>query len=390
MFDIEKIDTIKLISKPNVIKYVKMDNNEFNLLFIGSNDGSIETYQVYNNFNLYLSKTLTEYLSHLSISSNPLINLGIDKNSGYVYSVSLNEKRITISEFNYQTIIAQIPIDYSVSLFTFDNDNHKIFIANTEGSLYIYQIENLINLTLLQAIYSDEVLGRKSPIERIWLESDRNFLFISKSNTAFFYDFTEKDNFQFEIYKRLTVKTFHKRNVTGIQYRNCKGELIIATSNGMVEFWSHDYQLPVYLYRAHNSAINQVIYEKNKGYLITIGSDGRIKLWTLPESWTSEEIRRDTAKNSFSIIEASTQNKDNMALLKDVFARMSFGSFRKFSDEEIIKYSNRKFSEKEIVTPMTANTDSNTNLVNNQYDLNESDNDEYNEGSDLDGWEVDI
>lgn len=396
MFDIERLSTIRLISQPVVIKYVKMDNNEFNLLFIGTVSGSIETYQTYNNFNLYLSKTLTEYLAHLTISSNSLIDFGVDKNSGYVYSVSSNEHSITISEFNYQTIISTIPINYLVSLFCFDNDNHKIFIADTEGSLYIYQIDGLINLTLLQGIYSDDVLGRKLPIERIWLEADRNFLFISKSNTVVFYDFTEKDNFQFEIFKRVSITTFHQRDVSGIQYRNIKGELIVTTVNGFVEFWSHDYQLPVHLFRAHSATITKVIYNQAKGNLITVGAEGRVKLWSLPESWASEVIRRDEAKNGFSIIEGSTQNKDNMALLKDVFARMSFGSFRKYSnEEEKMKISlNRKLS-KDIITPMTDNTETNLNINSKQYDNNDNNDNnndngmnEYDEGSDLDGWEV--
>ena len=158
--------------------------------------------------------------------------------------------------------------------------------------------------------------------------------------------------------------------ITHIRYRYVKGELILATSKGNIEFWSHCLNYPVVSIKAIANPIQKIIYDKRENVLFCIGKE-MVCMFSLPMKWSSEIMRGENAKNEYSIIENNTQNKDNILLLKDAFSRLSFD----------IDTTNR-----------TTNDDTNNNSISNIFNnVNLSEeiamNEEEEDDSSLDGWE---
>ena len=360
-FVLNKIFTKQFMNKITKIHFVLI--NSTNYFFLSYDNGSIQIYQFYtiNQF---------EYVGLVKPHSNSIIDFGVDKNSGYIYSCAEKESSIIVSEFNYQKIILKIDIGYTINSFSFDNENRKILLSDSDGSFFIYQLSDLTKLTLLQALYNTNEYLRR-PLDTIYLEDNRNCIFTSLLNQVSFYDFEEKENFQFNISKRLTLNSMNKNAaITHIRYRYVKGELILATSKGNIEFWSHCLNYPVVSIKAIANPIQKIIYDQRENVLFCIGKE-MVCMFSLPMKWSSEIMRGENAKNEYSIIENNTQNKDNILLLKDAFSRLSFD----------IDTTNR-----------TTNDDTNNNSISNIFNnVNLSEeiamNEEEEDDSSLDGWE---
>lgn len=379
----KKIYIKQFLSKITKIHLVPINLSHF--LFLSFDNGSIQIFQVYDSYSMIDGKNFMEYIGKVQQHNNSIINFGVDKNSGYIYSIASNETSIVVSEFNYQNIITAINIGYIPKTFNFDNENHKLILSDNDGSIFIYQISELTKLTLIQALYNDELNSSLKSLQNIYLENSRNFLFTSCGNSVNFYDFEEKENFQFTITKRLQVNTMDKNSlVTDIKYRYAKGELILTTSNGNIEFWSHHFDYPVLSFRPVETKIWKLIYDKKVNMLITVGYSSIISIFSLPDKWPSEKMRGNNQKNEYSIIENITQNTDNISLLKNAFSRMSFdlGS----SERTTIEDGKNLDSFKEV------NLESN-NMSLNKIFVNNDENpiipsmEEEHDDSSLDGWE---
>lgn len=379
----KKIFIRNFSSKITKIHLVPINLSKF--LFLSFDDGTIQIFQVYNRYSMIDGKNFMEYIGKIQQHNNSIINFGVDKNSGYIYSIASNEESIVVSEFNYQNIITKINIGYIPKTFNFDNENHKLILSDQDGSIFIYQISELTKLTLLQALYNSELNFSSKTLQNIYLENSRNFLFTGCGNSVHFYDFEEKENFQFTITKRLQINTMDKNSlVTDIKYRYAKGELILTTSNGNIEFWSHHFDYPVLSFRPIETKIWKLIFDKKVNILITIGNSAIISIFSLPDKWPSEMMRENNQKNEFSIIENVTQNTDNISLLKNAFSRMSFdlGSSERTTAEDGKNLDSFKEANLE-----TNNTSINKIFCNNEEGSITPSLDEEQDDSSLDGWE---
>lgn len=327
VFDLKKIRSLQFYEKISKLRFLPMENNEFNFLFICFEDGSLSVYQTFSHFTFYLGDRLIEFIGKINLHYNRIIDIGIDKNSGYVYSVAEKEREIVVSEFNYQKIITKIKLDYFVKLFKFDSQNKKLILSDSTGSIFFYQISGLTQLVLLQGIYSTEEVNPslvRQPLDCFCLENERNFLFTSTNCIINFYDFQEKKNFQFEVTKRLTIESLDKKGrILAMKYKPTKGELIVGNSNGVVEFWSHHLNYPVASLKISIN-VKKILFNKSKKILIVNDDKGNVKIYSLPPKWYSELMRK--GETNESIFESSTQNKNNFSLIQEAFSRMSFTS----------------------------------------------------------------
>ena len=324
-YQIKTIKKLQLEQRITKLKVILNKNNyDLNIIFISFEDGTINIYNLYKDLNF-------EFIGNIQLHDKKIIDFGIDINSGFIYSIAENEKKIVISEFNYQKIISIIKITFYPYSFHFDYFNHKIIISDKDGSIYIYKIVNLINLILLQAIYSQN----KKPINYINLIKERNFLFTTILNKIIFYDFIETENFQFTINKRFELLSLDKNStITNIQFRSYKSEIIISTNNGNIEFWSHNLNYPNLKIKTQFKSISKMYYNEKNNILIILGDNKFISIYELPNYYPSDLIREDKTKNDFSIVENLTQNKDKISLLKEAISRLSFGTISTSEDTQ--------------------------------------------------------
>ena len=117
------------------------------MLLVGLYNGTLLIYKIYTNHQTYVSKDLVEQIAKIKAHSNKIIDMGIDTSIGYIYSASINEKCIVISEINYENIIKSVQITNNyLTHFFYDKETKRIFAADTGNAIWIFQVENNVNI----------------------------------------------------------------------------------------------------------------------------------------------------------------------------------------------------------------------------------------------------
>ena len=94
-----------------------------------------------------------------------------------------------------------------------------------------------------------------------------------------------------------------------VRYNEENNELLTGDQEGRVIVWNLKLGKTIYTWKAHSSAITQMIYDGAHKILITGAKDKKIIFWKLPEKWVNEEVEK------FEKDEIKNLN-DTMAMLK--------------------------------------------------------------------------
>lgn len=78
-------------------------------------------------------------------------------------------------------------------------------------------------------------------------------------------------------------------NVRVVAWRDQNREIITASQDGIVTFWSAKEGAPIYVLQAHSGPITQMLWIEEKQQLITCAKDKKVKVWQLPKVWYDEE-----------------------------------------------------------------------------------------------------
>jgi hypothetical protein len=131
---------------PSQVSKIKFINHE-DLIILGLFDGSIYIFKLFTRDPNSKGKNLIELFGKIKPHTSKIIDFAIISNMGYLYSAACKEKAITISEINYQSVIKSYDVSsYYISTISFDKDYKKIFVTDTNRSLYIITIENYVSL----------------------------------------------------------------------------------------------------------------------------------------------------------------------------------------------------------------------------------------------------
>jgi len=151
----EEIHLEKLFKKAfysQVCKIAYLEGDNIDILSVGLNDGSLMLFRIYANINKQnssLGNELVDNFSKIKPHKNPIIDFGIEADLGYIYTAAFNEKSISISEINYETVIKNIPVSNStITCFKYDKENKRIILIDAANSIWIMQVVNYVKLSL--------------------------------------------------------------------------------------------------------------------------------------------------------------------------------------------------------------------------------------------------
>ena len=382
-----KITSFPLLYKATSIYYIIMSNRNYNYLFISFITGAIAVYtlSLFPNQMHSITNIEQQYIM-MHIHKHPIINFCIDKSSGYIYSIAQNEPFLMISEFNYGKVIMSIPLFDNITSFTFDNENMKLFLTDKDSSLYVYQITKLTEINLIQVVYNELC----NSFCKVYIECERNFIFISSGNVVKFYDYNELCNKGWiDIKERISFKINTKHTeISDVKYRDYKGEVIVSTFIGVIEIWAHSYNVASFIMRIDmlcgmGEIIGMIIGKKNN--LLIVNGKKKVMGYKLCERYIAEDYCDNNCNYMESIFENETGNNNNISLIKDAFARMSFNEdmFSEGTNDD----SNMINTRSNSCLCKINNYENNTNI--NQNNINDNCDEDSNESYDsyLDGWD---
>lgn len=333
------------------------DSNSY--LTLGFFDGSIEI-DYFNHLALHKIALLKPH-------THKIINIYCDYIKGYIYSAAYNENLIIISELNYQKTIASFTISNSnLNSFTLLSIDQKIICADDDGTVWLYQfnLQNNTRIKLLQAIH-----GQLEKISALNALEEPNLIFVANAFKIGLYEYKENAKSSIvEINQRLLFAT--SSGVNHIAYELDKGMIITACDNGTVQFWTNNVHCPEYVLESHTEKVSSFVFETKNNLLYTCSYDKTIKIWALPDKWTSEIYRKNQLINEESVVANVTDSLKSINKLKEALRSDAFKLA--FEDENSI---NQKEEREETNNFQLQNKDKN-NKEENSDGVNS-----------LDGWD---
>ena len=284
----------ELIKKNTSVDISLINYNNFgkiNFILCGLNNGIIEIFNVY--FDINKNQFFMEKMNQVKPHSNKILGIGFDPSNGYIYSSSINDNNIIISEINYESIINKINLKEinSITGLYYYNDMKFLFIINSYNSIFCYQIENLSKFNLKQAFHEGNSYGK---ITIFKYDSINSYLFIGTSTSnvlVYYYDILNNKINKIENIKCDKLSRFE---IKGICYNHKKSECIISLSNGKIHFWSIYKNYPEFILDCCQEHKSEIYFNDN--ILISNCDDNNIKKWNIPLMWTGEEIKFEKYK----------------------------------------------------------------------------------------------
>ena len=335
------------------ISFIKYSNiGEINFVLCGLNNGIIEIFNIY--FNTQKQKFYMEKMNQVKPHSNKVLGIGFDPSNGYIYSSSINDNIIIISEINYESIINRINLK-EINIITglyYDNNKKILFIINSYTSIFCYEIENLNKFNLKQALHEGDSYGK---ITIFKYDSINSYLLIgtSKSDVLVYY-FDMKQN-TINIIEKIKCDKNSRFEVKSLSFNHKKSECIVSLSNGKIQFWSLYKNYPVFILDCCQEHKYEIYFNESKNILICNCDDNNIKKWKIPLKWTGEEIKYEKYKKIPDSI--FLNKKDN---LKEI----------NIDQNEQIKENNFKNDEDYYDSSLDGWEDEKTDEIERKYNLN--------------------
>ncbi len=348
-FKFEEIIKKNTLGNISLIYYSNF--GEINFVLCGLNNGIIEIFNIY--FHTQKQRFYMEKMNQVKPHSNKVLGIGFDPSNGYIYSSSVNDNIIIISEINYESIINTINLK-EINIITglyYDNDKKFLFIINSYNSIFCYQIENLNKFNLKQALHEVDSYGK---ITIFKYDSVNSYLIIgtSKSDVLVYYF----DMIQNTINKIENIKCDKNSRfeVKGLSYNHKKSECIVSLSNGKIQFWSIYKNNPVFILDCCQEHKYEIYFDEFKNILICNCDDNNIKKWKIPFMWTGEEIKYEKYKKiPDSIFLNKKQNKKDFNI----------------EQNEKIKENNTK-NDEDYDSSLDGWEDEKTDEIERKYNLN--------------------
>ena len=274
-----------------------------NYLCIGLENGEIYIFKVYITESSSESKNFCDCIITLNnIHYNKILSVIINFDLGYIYSFAKNEKIFKISDLNCEKIIKEINIIKSgIEIVNYFISFERILIIDNEGNLYIIDIlTDSLNPKIVQIIHKN---FKEFCIMKIFNINNLYIMFFSdiKSNINIYYI----EDINIIKINQNDIKLIDNKNkniiINDIIITN-KNEILIAFSNGSINIFLFDLNVPIYVIDNHLKNCTKIIFVQNKRILFSGGEDKCIKMCQLPLDWSYNFIKKNKYNYEYNYI----------------------------------------------------------------------------------------
>jgi WD40 repeat protein len=273
-------------------------NRSSNTIHIGLDSGRIVFYKLNPESNF------TEYEQYIDFRPHKGTVTGImyDGETGYIYSVS-NDKKFCITEVGYlnnQSEILEGPCGFT-GLYE-DVENHRIFLTNEMGMVFVYLTQNFPPL-----LVNSLQLSSEAPIKYLDMSLLKSYIFTASSNGQIIVLDINKPG------KEKLIKEISNfggnMKLTVVKYYREQNQLITGDENGRIIIWNLKTGKSIFSWNAHEGPITQMVFLPQIKLIISSGKDKYFRTWRLPDKWQNEDVVKFEQTEIKNI-------SDTMAMLK--------------------------------------------------------------------------
>ena len=213
------------------------------------------------------------------------MGLSYDDQQGYIYSCS-SDKKFMMTEFNSisnVTEVAQSAFGYTTLIH--DKPNERLFLTNEGGVLSVF-LTNVFPPTLVTVVQTHTT----NCIRALDIEYQKQYIFTGTNKG----DISILDLGKPGREKLIKEISYFGGNleIRILRYNPEDHELYSGDQKGKITVWSLKSGESIYAWQAHNGAITQMIYNRKKRQLLSVGKDKKIIYWQIPDSWVSDSMKK--------------------------------------------------------------------------------------------------
>ncbi len=251
------------------------------VLQVGLDSGTIIFYRTSVESKFLAFDEILNFKPH----TNRVMGLTYDEQLGYVYSCS-TDKKFMVTDFNNIfnfTEVAQSLCGYTALIF--DKQNERIFITNEGGTLSVFSTNEYPPSII--TIVQTNTFGC---IRALDIDYHKQYIFTgtNKGNISILdLGMPGKEKLIKEI-------SYFGGNleIRILRYNPDHHELYSGDQKGKITVWSLKIGQSIYAWQAHSGAITQMIYDRQKKQLLSVGKDKKVIYWQIPDSWVSDSMKK--------------------------------------------------------------------------------------------------
>ena len=273
-------------------------NRAANTIHIGLDSGKIVFYKLNPDSNF------TQYEPYLDfkVHKDRVTGIMYDESTGYIYSVSM-DKKFYITEVGYLNNPSEIlegPGGFT-GLYE-DKENHRIFLINEMGMVFVYLTTNFPPL-----LVNNIQLSNEAPIKCLDINLLKSYIFSACSDGQIVVLDLNKPG------KEKLIKEISNfggnMKLTVVKYYREQNQLITGDENGRIIVWNLKLGQSVFSWNAHEGPITQMAFLPQIKLILSSGKDKYIRTWRLPDKWQNEDVVKFEQTEIKNI-------SDTMAMLK--------------------------------------------------------------------------
>jgi WD40 repeat protein len=251
------------------------------VLQVGLDSGTIIFYRTSAESKYLAFDEILNYKPHTS----RVMGLSYDNQSGYIYSCS-SDKRFMVTEFNSISNVTEVSQSaFGYTTLIQDKPNERIFLTNEGGVLSVF-LTYSFPPTLVTVIQTHT----SNCIRALDIEYYKQYIFTG----------TNKGDISIlELGKPGKEKLIKEVSYFGgnleiriLRYNPDNHELYSGDQKGKITVWSLKTGQSIYAWQAHSGAITQMIFNRKKKQLLSVGKDKKIIYWQIPDSWVSDTMKK--------------------------------------------------------------------------------------------------
>ncbi len=366
-----------------------------NCLCLGMNDGSINLYKIFINENTEESQG--QFLieaGNFQAHKVKIIGTIINFNQGYIYTIA-NENYIKIFDLNYKTLLKEFLISIkSISSMIYDEKLGRVILGDEGGNVYIIDlITNPINPQIIKKF----TVSTETMITTIYFNCDNDIIIFGvKGGKVLFYKINNYDGKNLN-YKNVEVNKIKEMNISPVVTINKivlteRGEMLFALSNGSINVYYDNDQIPEFVIDAHLRSIPDMFYEEKRKALITLSEDKSLKMVQLPVYYPDQMLKNEKYEQKH--IDKSMEKLFGLNINKKTNENETNEYDNEYNNNDDDNNNNKTNSNNYKIGNLFGDNQSNSEKVQNSNKKNRNKNDPLTENEiwsyDLDGWSFEL
>ncbi|CAI2366253.1 unnamed protein product [Moneuplotes crassus] len=264
----------KLKSQATCVQFDESTNS----LAVGLESGKIRVFEIPLNFEFL--KDIPYESNQITAHSAGVTGICMDAFIGYIYSIGKDGNFCVSDKTSCENYWTKKFDKFQLTSLFHDTENKRIFAGDNGGYIHVFSIKKYPpkRITSIRTSVSNSIatITSSEDMKKLYAGTADGMILCFDLGS---YGKEKKNTKEYPYSLKSTTKC------VSLEKDETHNTLISGNESGNVAIWSPEVKKCDYVFNAHLKSITSLHWNKDIRRLITGSSDGKIKVWKLPEVW---------------------------------------------------------------------------------------------------------